>query len=127
MDIWPKNELRQLYSFIKNYKEICHTYNRSLRDNILIIKSRQRIRSLEKMVAEECSWKYRWDNFEQRYCKEVYNTCFDELQCKQYIENATITITAPYITGAWFTSSIVIFPIPALNKTVVYHLQSLDV
>lgn len=95
---------------------------------------------------EEYKWKSYRDYWDERYCKTVYAglpedwyTEEDEVSSpsreeaiKQFIEDEWCHWYNPYgdgrdCTGVWFTSSIYVFPIPALNITIVYHIQSCDV
>lgn len=81
---------------------------------------------------EEYKWKSYRDYWDEMYCRIEYDGIPTEEEIKEYIEEEWCHWYNPYedgrdCTGVWFTSSIRVFPIPALNKTIVYHFKSCDV
>lgn len=77
-------------------------------------------------------WKSHNDEWDSRYCRIEYEGVPTEEEIKEYIEDEWWHWYNPYgdgrdCTGVWFTTHIYVFPIPALDKTIVYHFQAMDV
>lgn len=90
---------------------------------------RARNRCEEETIYKWQSYCGHWDS---RYCRIEYEGIPTEEEIKEYIEEEWQHWYNPYndgrdCTGVWFTSFIYVFPIPALNKTIVYHMQNMDV
>lgn len=81
---------------------------------------------------EVYKWKTYRDNWDSVYCRIEYEGIPTQEEINQYIEDEWQHWYNPYgdgrdCTGVMFTTRICVFPIPACNKTVVYHFQTMDV
>ena len=129
-----KKEMKMEYLLIKKMEEEIEQKKKEIECcERLIRMSKDAIRNtyrLEAKYADEPQWEsYRdesgWDS---RHMWEEYDYLFTEEDEEEYREWNTWRICSPYdCTGQWFTRYISFFRIPALNKTIVYHSQGLDV
>ena len=96
-----------------------------------------RIRELNKeydRYLEEAEWRipfgYSEDSWDSRAM--LYREDYVVTDKEKYIEDTWQHWYNPYndgrdCTGVWFTSYISVFPLPKLGKTIVYHVQNMDV
>lgn len=111
--------------------------DREIFDRKMVKQLKEGIRNYHRAKArydaeEIYKWKSYRGNWDSRYCRIEYEGIPTEEEIKEYIDEEWEHWYNPYddgrdCTGVWFTSFIEVFPIPACNKTVVYHIQNMDV
>ena len=131
-----RRDFEILYTLEKEHKEMGRSDQEiAMRRVVKQLKEgiRNTLRAKEKYDRE---YPYKWrvykDYWDSRYCKIVYDEVFTEEEVKEYIEEEQQHWYNPWddgrdCTGVWFTSGIYVFPIPAIGKTIVYHMQNCDV
>ena len=124
--------LHKLEEDLKTDGKLCAIFDqRMIRELKAGIRNVYRERA--RYDAEEVyKWKSYRGNWDSRYCRIEYEGIFTEEEIKEYVDEEWQHWYNPYgdgrdCTGVWFTSFIYVFPIPACNKTVVYHIQNMDV
>ena len=130
-----KEEMRKEYSIIRAFEKEIETRKQEVEAAERFIRyCKETIRNTYKLMDKydsEPQWQshnsseYSW---EYRYMWEQYDGIWTEEEEQEYREANTWRICSPYdCTGQWFTRYISVFRIPALNRTIVYHAQALDV
>lgn len=129
---------RKDYLLIRSLKKRNEKLRKEIEVNERIIRDvktgirnlrKERERTEKKNVYNWKSYKGYWDS---RYCRIEYEGIPNEAEIKEYIDEEWERWYNPYgdgrdCTGVWFTTSIHVFPLPKVNKTVVYHIQDCDV
>ena len=131
-----RKDYRVLHELEKYYKEMNEDDQKIAMGRVVKeLKEgiRNTLREREKYEREDpYKWKSYKEYWDSRYCKIVYDGVFTSEDITEYKREEWQHWYNPYgdgrdCTGVWFTSSIHVFPIPAINKTVVYHFQDCDV
>lgn len=138
--------IRKDYAILHELEEIWLSEGKTKQEveNRPIIRDlKWRIRNYQheyaRRLEEDVNWRYA--EYDSRWCKIVYESLPEEWYdikmtreeaIKAYKEDEWWHRHNPYndgrdCTGVWFTFFIKVFPIPELNKTIVYHYQSCDV
>lgn len=131
-------ELWEQFVFIKNAlentvpKEKCLECLKPFKERI---RSRHKLSECHSDPNEYPQWRTLYgkpDEYDRRFCKYVIPRAMTPKEIEKYIEDTWEHWYNPYddgrdCTGVWFTSGISCFPIPACNKTIIYHWQNCDV
>lgn len=128
-------DIREDYLVAKAIREFYKEHGKTKREADEAVKCIvKRIRDTYKIMEEHrSSWDVMHpDDWDRRYKKEVYDWVFTDEDKEEYKEENWEHWYNPYgdgrdCTGVWFTSYILIFPLPKVGKTIVYHFQNCDV
>lgn len=136
-----REDYRVLHELEKEHRELGRTEQEiAMRAIVKSIKERIRNTIREQLEEEENSDTWHYTDYDSRWCKTVFTTLpeewYDDMSreeaIKAYKEDVWWHWYNPYndgrdCTGVWFTSFIYVCPIPALGRTIVYHMQDCDV